>query len=120
MRSECRAETVVARLVAPRPIAERLVHRIFQRGGARRHRHDFRPQKPHFAYVRRLALDVGLPHVDYALEAQQGAGRSCCEAMLSRSRFGNDARFPHFFSQKTLADRVVDFVGPRVEKIFPF
>ena len=38
--------------------------------------------------------------------------------MLSGAGFGDDARFAHASRQQNLAQRVIDFVRARVQKIF--
>lgn len=39
---------------------------------------------------------------------------------LASPRFRNDAVFAQFLRQQHLADRVVDFVGPRMGQVFSF
>src|SRR5580693_3284614 len=39
-------------------------------------------------------------------------------AVLARSGFGDDARFPHFHREQTLTNRVVDLMRTGVQQIF--
>ncbi|MNT52700.1 hypothetical protein D3C72_1897390 [compost metagenome] len=65
---------VVRGIVAARPVAQRFVTGIFQRGGAAVYRDHFGTHQTHTEYVRRLTLYILRPHVNTAFQAEQGAG----------------------------------------------
>ena len=60
------SDAVVSRSDVRHPVAERFVHRVFQRARAARDGHDARAEHLHARDVRRLARDVELALVDLA------------------------------------------------------
>ena len=119
VRPEDRAEDVVRRRRRRDPVPHRLVDRVLERARAARHRHDGRAEELHPVDVEGLPFDVDGAHVDDALEAEERARGRRRDAVLPRSRLGDDARLAHPLREERLAEGVVDLVGARVEKVLP-
>ena len=68
MRARGRADDVERVMHVRDPVAQRLVHRIFQRARARADGPHFGAQQIHAEHVRLLPLDVHLAHVDRRTE----------------------------------------------------
>ena len=92
------------------PVAQRLVHRVFQCGRASGNGHDFRAKQLHPEHVGRLTGDVGCAHVDHARQAEARADGGGCHAVLARAGFRDDPGLAHADRQQDLADAVVDLV----------
>ena len=99
------------------PVAQRLVHRVFQRPGTRGHRHNLSTQKAHAEHVRCLTLNVGRTHVDGTGQAKQRANRCRCNTVLTRAGFGNDAGLSHATGKQDLSQTVVDLVRAGVVQL---
>ena len=110
MRAGGRADQVVGGLDVRDPVAQRLVHRVLQRAGARRDRIHLGAQKLHAKDVRLLPLDVGGAHVDDAGQAEARADGRGGDAVLARAGLGDDAGLAHAARQKDLAEAIVDLV----------
>ena len=78
---------------------------------------DRRAHRPHFEDVELLPAHVLLAHVDLAAHAEQRRRRGAGDAVLARSRLGDDARLAHALGQQRLADAVVDLVCPGVVQV---
>ena len=92
------------------PIAQRLVHGVFQRPGAARHRVHLRLQHMHAGDVRLLALHVRGAHENLARQAEARTNRRHRDAVLARTGLGDDARLAHALGEQDLAEAVVDLV----------
>ena len=71
-------------------------------------------------YIDVLAFHICFPHIDDAFHIHQCTDGSCCHAMLSGSRLGNDTCFSHAARQKYLPDGVVYFMGSRMIEVLSF
>ncbi len=118
MRSEHRAQEIVAIRDGPDPVAHGLVDGILQRSRSGVDAPDFCPEQLHAENVERLARHVFRAHVDVALQPEQRAGGRRCDAVLSCARLRDDPRFPHATGQQGLADRVVDLVRAGMRQVF--
>ena len=99
------------------PVAHGLVDRVLERARARVDAAHLRTEQTHPGHVRRLARHVLRPHVDDALEAEQGAHRGGRDAVLARPGLGHDPRLAHALHQQRLAERVVDLVRTGVTEV---
>ena len=90
VRTGDRADDVEGVFDVGDPVAQGFVHRVLERAGAARHRHHLGAQQLHAEHVRRLALDVGLAHVDHAGQAEEGADRRRRDAVLAGAGLGDD------------------------------
>src|SRR5207302_1929388 len=72
---------------------------------------------PHAEDVEGLALDVLRPHVDVALEAQEGGDGRGGDAVLAGAGLGDEAALAHALGQEALAEDVVDLVGAGVAEV---
>ena len=120
MRSNHRADQVVARIDRRHPIAKGLADRVLERARAGRHGAHFGAEQAHTVDVHRLTLHVLFAHVDDALLVEHGAHRGRGHPVLARARLGDDAPLAHALRQQPLADRVVDLVRARVRQVFAF
>ena len=102
------------------PVAQCFVHGVFEGAGARDDRYDLCAQQFHTEYVGLLALDVGLPHVDHAGQAEAGRHGRGGHAVHTGTGFRDDALLAHLLGQQYLADAVVDFVRAGVVQLFAF
>ena len=110
MRPGRRADDVEGVLHRRDPVAQRFVHRVFERRGAARHRPDFGAEHLHPKHVRRLPGDILRPHIDDAIEVEERADRGGGDAMLAGARLRDDALFAHPPGEQRLADDVVDLM----------
>ena len=78
------------------------------------------PHQPHPKYVQGLALHIHGAHVNAAFETKLRADCGRGHTMLTRPGFGDDPFFAHAFRQQHLANRVVDFMGSRVDQVLAF
>ncbi len=76
------------------------------------------PNKLHARHVRRLTLDVGGAHVDFARHAVLGADRRDGDAVLTGPGLGDDARLAHPAREQNLPEAVVDLVRAGVIELF--
>ncbi len=114
MGARHRADAVEGRLAGRDPVAQRLVHGVLQRRGARRHRPHFGAQHFHAHDIGRLAVDVDRTHEHHAGNVEQCAGRRGGDAVLARAGLGDHPRLAHALGQKHLAQHVVDLVAAGV------
>ena len=96
------------------PVAQRLVHGIFQRLRARRDGVDLGTQQLHAEHVGALSLDVDCAHEDLAGQVELGADRGDGDAVLAGAGLGDDARLAHALGEQDLAQAVVDLVAAGV------
>ena len=118
MRSSCRADDVVGGFNISDPIAHRFVEGVFEGLGSATDRMDFCTEELHSENVQLLPNDVFLAHVHLALQSKQGAGRSRCDAVLTRTGLGNDSLLAHSDGKQGLTDGVIDLVRAGVIKVF--
>jgi hypothetical protein len=111
------ADAVVGVVDIRDPVAQALVHRVLQRGGAGGDGHHLRAQQLHAEDVGLLALDVGGTHEHGAGQVHQGAGRGGGDAMLAGAGLGDDARLAHALGQQDLAQHGVDLVRAGVVQL---
>ena len=111
------ADDVVCGRDVGHPVPQRLVGRVLERARARGHRHHRGPQQLHAIHIEPLPPHVFLAHVDHALEPEFRAHRRGCDAMLPRSRLGDDAPLPHPPGEQRLPQSVVDLVGAGVVQV---
>ena len=95
MRPRYRADDVVGVAHVRHPVAQRLVHGVLQGAGAARDRVDLGAEQLHAEYVGLLTLDVGCAHEDLARQPEACAHGRDGDAVLARTRLGDDARLPH-------------------------
>ena len=111
MRARRCADAVERRLDIGHPIPKGFVHRVLQRAGARRDRHDLRAEQAHAEHVRLLPLDIRLAHEHDAFEAEARADRRRRHAVLARAGLCNDPLLAHPPREQHLAEAVIDLVG---------
>src|ERR1700730_13966289 len=99
------------------PIAQGLVHRVLQGPSARFDRHDLGAKQVHAKDIRLLPLDIDGTHVDDTIEPEARASSGRRDAMLARSRLGDDAGFAHPAGEKNLAEHIVDLVRAGVVQL---
>jgi hypothetical protein len=99
------------------PIAHRFVDGVLERLAAGLDTFDARAEQSHAKHVQGLAPHVLGAHVDHAFETQQRACRRAGDAMLSRSRFSDDAGLAHALGEQRLAEGVVDLVRAGVREV---
>ena len=71
-------------------------------------------QEFHAEDIGRLALDVGLAHIDDARQVEQRADRGGGDAVLAGAGLGDDPGLAHASGQQDLAHAIVDLVGAGV------
>ena len=99
------------------PVAQRLVHRVLERLGARFDRDDFGAEQFHAEHIGLLSRDIDRAHEDGAGQAEErGDGRGG-DAMLTRAGFGDDFLLAHPLGEQDLADAIVDLVRAGVVEI---
>ncbi len=101
------------------PVAHGFVGSIFQGLATRRGRNNRGTQHPHPVDIRLLPLHVDAAHVHNAFQAHQGANRSRCHAVLTGTRFGNDAFFAEPLRDQNLTNGVIDFMRSGMAQVFP-
>ena len=92
------------------PVAQRLVHRVFQRAAPAGDGDDFRAEQLHPEHVGRLPPHVLRAHVYHARQAEARAHGGGGDAVLARAGLCNDARLAHADREQDLPDAVVDLV----------
>ena len=100
------------------PIAQRPVHRVFQRARTGRHSADFRAQQTHAEHVGFLALDIQLAHINHARQVEQRGNRCRRDSVLPRAGFRDDARFAHTLGKQDLPHAMIDFMRACVVQLF--
>ena len=100
------------------PVAQRLVHRIFQRARAGGDAAHFRAEQMHAEDIGLLPLDIHLAHVDDAGQTEARRDRGGGDAMLAGAGFRDDARLAHAARQQNLAEAIVDLVRAGVVEVF--
>ena len=111
MRSEHAPEQVMRGADIGDPVAHGFVDGVFE--GARSgmgHCRELSMPQPHAEDVEFLAAHVFGAHVDYALEAEQGADGGGGDSMLTSAGFGDHAMLAHAFDEQALSEAIVDLV----------
>jgi hypothetical protein len=106
MRSDRRADQVIARLDRGHPVAERFADRVLEGARARGDGAHLGAEQAHAVDVQRLTPHVFLAHVDHALQTEHGAHRRSGDAVLAGARLGDDAPRPWLRERPT--DGIVD------------
>ena len=117
VRSGRGAEEVVGLVERGGPVAQRLVHRVLQGARAGFHADDLRAHQTHAVHVRRLALHVGLAHVDHAVQAEQRASERGGGAVLPGAGLRDDTGLAHLLGKERLADHLVGLVRAAVDEV---
>jgi hypothetical protein len=99
------------------PVSDRGADRLLQGPGPDVHRDHLGAEEPHPVDVRGLATDVLGPHVDGAVEPEQGAGGRGRHPVLAGAGLGDHPGLAHPPGEERLADRVVDLVGAGVGEV---
>ena len=120
MRAERGAEHIVRSGAGHCPVPHCLVHRVLERFVAAVDRNHLCAEKVHAEHVGTLPGHVNRSHVDIAGKPEKRRRRGCGDAVLTRARFGDDARFFHVAREERLAERIGDFVRAGMEQVFPF
>ena len=102
------------------PVAQSIVHRIFQGAPTRGDGDDLGAQQAHTEDVGCLAFNVMCAHIDNALQAELGADGGRGHAVLARAGFGDDALFAHAPRKNDLAQHVVDLMRAGVVQLVAF
>ena len=110
MRTSGRADTIECVIYVGDPVAQRLIHGVFQRACTGRNRHNLGAKQFHAEHVRLLPLDISLAHEHDTFQTETSANGGRGNAMLTGTRFGNDARLAHAFGQQDLTEAIVDLV----------
>ena len=112
-----RADDVEGVLGGSGPVADGLVHGVFERARARLDGDNLRAEGTHTVDVRGLARDVQRAHVDDAGESKEGGCGGGGDAVHARAGLGNQARLAHTAGEEGLAKDVVDLVGAGVVEV---
>ena len=112
-----RAQKVVGVGEGGGPVAQRLVDGVLERAGAAVHRHHRGAHELHALHVGGLAHDVGGPHVDGAVQSQQGADHGGGRPVLAGTGLGDDALLAHPLGQQGLAQDLVALVSAAVDQV---
>ncbi len=110
VRTRHRSDDVEGVFDIRHPVAQRLVHGVFQGSRARNHRAHFCAEQAHTEHVRALPLDIGLAHID---DARKPETRGHCrhgDAVLACARFGDNAAFAHAHGEQNLTKAVIDLM----------
>ena len=99
------------------PVAHGLVDSLLERALAGLDAPDLGAHETHAVYVEGLAFHVYRAHVDDALQAKAGADSSGSGAMLAGAGLSDDALLPHTDGEQSLADDIIDLMGPSVEHV---
>ncbi len=110
MRAGDGADAIKRRADIGDPVAQGLVHGVFERLGAGLHRHHFGAQHVHAEDIRLLPFDVDRAHIDDAFKTEPRAQRRGGDAVHAGAGFGDDAFLTHAPRQHDLAEHVVHFV----------
>ena len=118
MRAGDGADAIECRADIGHPVAQRLVHGVFERLGAGLDRNDLGPEHVHAKHIGLLPLDVDRAHIDDAFEAEARAQRGGGDAVHAGAGLGDDALLAHAPRQENLAEHVVDLVRAGVIELF--
>ena len=99
------------------PVAQRLVHGVFQRLRTRLDGANLGAEHLHAQHVRLLPLDVDRAHIDDAGQAELGAQRGGGDAMHAGAGLGDDAVLAHAQRQHDLAEHIVHLVRAGVVEL---
>ena len=110
MRPGDGADAIESRADIGHPVAQRLVHRVFQRLRSGLHRHHFGAEHVHAEHIRLLPLDVDRAHIDDAFEPEPRTERRGGDAVHAGAGLGDDALFAHAPRQQDLAEHIVHLV----------
>jgi len=86
--------------------------------GAALHGNDGGAEQLHPEDVEGLSRDVHAPHVDLALEAEEGGRRRGGNAVLTRPRLRDDPVLAHALREEGLPQHIVDLVRAGVTEVF--
>ena len=117
VRAGSRAQQVVGVGEGGRPVAQRLVDGVLERTRAAVHRNHRGPHELHALDIGRLTHDVGGPHVDGAVQAQQGADHGRGRPVLAGAGLSDDALLTHPLGQEGLAQNLVALVGTPMDQV---
>ena len=117
MRSGGRSDQVVRVLDVRDPVADRLVHGVLERRGARGDGAHLRAEQAHAHDVRSLPARVLLAHVHDALHAEARAHGGRCDAVLAGAGLRDDPPLAEALGDQRLPDGVVDLVRTRVREV---
>ena len=92
------------------PVAQRLVHGVFQRARARCDGANIGTQQFHAEHIWFLAFHVRGTHENRAGQAKARGGRCHGNAVLSSPSFGNDAGLAHTPRQQNLPQTIIYLV----------
>ena len=117
MRTGDRADAIEGVAHIGDPIAQGIIHRVFQRATARGDGDHLGAEKLHPKHVRGLTFDVMRAHVDDALQPELGTDRGGGHAVLARAGFGDDPGLAHAAGEDDLAQHVVDLMRAGVVQL---
>ena len=112
-----RAQQVVGVGEGGRPVAQRLVDGVLERARTTVHRDHRGAHELHALDIGRLTHDVGGPHVDGAVQAQQGADHGGGRPVLAGAGLGDDAPLTHPLGQEGLPQNLVALVGATMDQV---
>ena len=102
------------------PVAQRVIHRVFQCAATGGDWHHFCAQKLHAKHIWRLALNVMRTHIDHTFQTKFGTNRSGGHPMLTRTGFGDNPAFSHATGQDNLAQDIINFMRTGVVELISF
>jgi hypothetical protein len=117
MRPGDRADDVERIVDMGNPVAQGLIHRVFQGRGPRMHGHHLGAEQLHAENVGLLPLDVGVAHIDDARDVEERAGRRRRDTVLARAGLGDDPALFHAARQQHLPEAIVDLVRAGVVEL---
>ena len=115
-----RADHVKGVLGSGDPVADRLVHRILQRGGTALDCDHPAAQRDHAIDIGRLAFHVNRSHENIALHAEEGRHRRGADAVHPGAGLRDQPALSHPPCQQRLTERIVDLVGAGVIEVLAF
>src|SRR5512135_790196 len=89
VRTEDSPENIMGGPDIRRPVAHRLVDRVFERPGTYRHLDHVRTEESHPEDIERLAYDIVGTHIDLTLKTTEGRTRCGRNSVLPRPCLGN-------------------------------
>src|SRR5687768_5667028 len=111
-------DDVVAVVDVRDPVPYGFTRRVLESSRSRGDRNHLGAEESHAMDVESLPPNVLLSHVHRAVEAESRAYRGRRDAVLSRSRFRDDATLAHPYCKQRLSHRVVDLVSAGVIEVF--
>ena len=120
MRADRRTNDIVSVRDIRRPVANRLTRRILERPRTARYGNDRRPEQTHTKHVEPLTLDINRSHEHMTLHAEESRDRRRRDTVLTCARLCDNTLLAHALCKQRLSERVVDFVGTRMQKVFAF